>query len=115
MKDGGEATAFWDSGATTALITFKFAAENNLVGKHCIFKMSGVEGVKKKYDTQLYTVPLLDREGNVHSINAYGITRITEPGVNQYMLNADKEFEMKEEDVLMRSQVRLISSLEYHM
>ena len=48
LKDGGEATAFWDPGATTALVTFKFAAENNLMGKHCTFQLSGVEGVKKR-------------------------------------------------------------------
>jgi len=101
LKDGGEATAFWDPGSTTALVTFKFAAENNLKGTKCTFEMSGVEGVKKRFETQLYTVPLIDRTGKMHSINAYGITKITETGVNQNMLNAVKEFKLREEEVLI--------------
>ena len=37
----------------------------------------------------------------MHSINAYGITRITETGVNQNMRNSVKEFKLREEEVLM--------------
>ena len=99
-KAGSTAVVFWDHGSTTALVTYKFAEENNLVGEKCNFELSGVGTDKRVFETSLYMVPLVDRQGDLHYIDAFGIETITSSDVNHSIREAAGVFkEVDLEDV----------------
>ena len=98
-------TTFWDHGSTTALITYKYAEENHLKGESCRFELSGVGDNKETFNTKLFSVPLVAKDGTVHNISAFGIEKITSPSINSSMAEAVKQFDgLEEEDVDMSSE-----------
>ena len=72
-----DCTTFWDPGATISLVTNTFADAAGLDGADCCFELGGVGDSKESFSTKLYMVPLVDRNGRTHLIEAFGIPRIT--------------------------------------
>ena len=89
---GEVCNTFWDHGSSTALVTYQFAKKAGLEGKCCRFELSGVGDKTETYDTKLFIVPLKDRDGNVHNINAFGIDKITSASIEDNIQEAIKEF-----------------------
>ena len=83
---------FWDPGATTNLVKYGFAEQCGLSGKDCSFSLTGVGGHQRVFNTKLYTVPLVDRWGRVHRLQAFGIEQITSSGVNRRARAAAEAF-----------------------
>ena len=77
VRGGGTCVTLWDSGSTVALITFKAAERFHLTGEKCNFEVTGVGNKRENYNTKLYNVPIVDKSGNVHFIQAYGMPEIT--------------------------------------
>ena len=67
----------WDSGSTTSLITNTAAKTFGLRGLPVTLTITTVGGDVKKVYSNKYHVPLIDRNGNVKTVLAYGIERIT--------------------------------------
>ena len=93
LLDGNQCVVFWDHGSTTALVTYKFANQNNLSGEDCSFELCSVGENKEVFNTKLYSVPLVDNAGLVHRINAFGIEKITSTSVNRSIESAVQQFE----------------------
>ena len=72
-----QANALWDGGSTLTLITFKKAKELNLKGKYAKLEMETVRGDAVTVDSSIYKVPMMDQNGNLVEIEAYGIARIS--------------------------------------
>lgn len=93
MPKGNKAVVFWDHGSTTALVTYKFAEDNDLKGEKCKFELTGVGNKTTTFNTQLFSVPLVDNSGTTHQISAFGIERITSSNINKNISQAVKHFE----------------------
>ena len=74
---GVNCLTFWDSGSTTSLVSLDFATAAGLEGVDCCFELTGVAGMVESFTTKLFIVPLVDRQGSVQEIHAFGIERIT--------------------------------------
>ena len=104
VPDNKKCTVFWDHGSTTALVTYQFAQENQLEGEECSFELSGVGTNKNTFNTKLYSVPIIDKDGKTHHISAFGIDCITSTSVNRNLQEAVERFpELNLEDVELSS------------
>ena len=90
---GAELVTLWDSGFTTALISFSKAEKCNLSSIPCQFELHGVGENKKVFETKLYTVPAVDQGGQTHNIQAYGIEKITSTSVKDELTRAVETFQ----------------------
>ena len=68
---------FWDSGSTTALIRTDFAKAQGLNSIPVTYVLTTVGGAAKTFETDLFFLKLVDRKGNLHTIQAYGIDVIS--------------------------------------
>ena len=68
---------FWDSGATVSLVLKSKAIAHGFKGTPVTLCVTMIGGVERREDSYRYRVPLIDREGKVRTIVAYGIERIT--------------------------------------
>ena len=74
---GVDATTFWDNGSTVSLVTFKFAEAAGLQGIDCGFELTGVGDNTEVFSTKLFSVPLIDRNGEIRIVHAFGMKKIT--------------------------------------
>ena len=100
VPGGGTCVTFWDHGSTTALVTYDFEEKQSLIGEECSFELSGVGDKTDTFRTKMYVIDLVDKEGREHSINAFGIDKITSAVVNNNIKQFVKEFEeLSEPDI----------------
>ena len=71
-------TVFSDGGATISLITFKKAALLRLNGTEVVVTVTKVGGKRERMTSCQYSLPLLDKKGNVVEFQVYGIDQISE-------------------------------------
>ena len=90
---GAELVTLWDSGSTTALISFSAAEKCGLSGVPCQFELHGVGENKNVFETKLYTVPAVDKCGQTHYIQAYGIEKITSTSIKDELIRAVSTFQ----------------------
>lgn len=69
--------AFWDGGSKVSMITFAKAKQLGLKGESIKISIIKVGGDKETIDSQLYRVPIVDRDGNREYFTAFGIKRIS--------------------------------------
>lgn len=67
----------WDGGATVSLITFSKAKELKLVGDPVKLSIVKVGGSKVEIHSSTYTLPLIDKSGNIIEFQVYGIDKIS--------------------------------------
>ena len=79
LQTGHQCTALWDSGSTISLITFDLASRLALDGEACQLSLGGVGANCTVVNTKLYSIGLLDKNGGVYQMHAFGIDRITSP------------------------------------
>ena len=77
-------SCLWDGGADISLITNSKARQLNLKGHSVKLYITTAGGHKSVIDSFAYNLELLDLQGNIHSLIAYGIDRITESHIYQY-------------------------------
>ena len=88
----GNLNVFWDSGATVSLITNNKAIEHGLKGTPVTLRIITVGGIERKENSFRYLVPLIDVEGRVRNIVAYGINCITNDLVDISLNNIKEKF-----------------------
>ena len=86
---------FWDHGSTTSLVTFEYAAAAGLEGVDCCFELTGVGETVSMYTTKLFMIPLINRDGGITEIHAYGIKKITSDMKPVKLDDIAKVFEVK--------------------
>ena len=89
----------WDGGATISLVTNDFAEGAGFEGSACPFSLTVVRDITTRYDTMLYKIPIVDREGNVYDIMAYGIDKISSPGYSLQMEDKDGQLDLRAADL----------------
>ena len=67
----------WDSGASLCLLTFNKAKAMNLSGKPTYISLVKVGGETDYVPSFVYQVPLKDKQGRIHTIQAFGIETIS--------------------------------------
>ena len=67
----------WDRGASISLITFQKARELKLKGKKIELLVAKVGGQVEKTSSFMHSLPLIDKNNKMVSINVYGIERIS--------------------------------------
>ena len=72
------AKLMWDNGSTAALITHDFAEKIQATGERISYWLDVVGHPQILRHTTLYTFNLVDNCGTVHTIQAYGIDRISD-------------------------------------
>ena len=88
----GKLNVFWDSGATVSLISKNKAIKHGLRGTPVTLRLITIGGIERKEDSFRYTVPLIDLDGRVRNIVAYGIERITNDICDVYLENMQEIF-----------------------
>ena len=74
---GEKCTTLWDTGSTISLVSNEFAKSACLDGSDVCLELSGVGNKKQLYETKLYLVPLVNKDGERIEISAFGIDKIT--------------------------------------
>ena len=72
-------TTLWDPGSDVTMITFSAAAKLGLRGRDISLSVTKLGNKTETINSKEYVVPLKDRDGNLWSITAYGISEITSP------------------------------------
>jgi len=67
----------WDSGAQVSLITLRKAKELGLSGVVAKITIVKIGNVKETVNSRLYEVPIVESNGNIELIKAYGIPQIS--------------------------------------
>ena len=80
---------FWDSGATVSLVLKSKAIAHGFKGTPVTLCVTMIGGIERREDSYRYRVPLIDREGKIRTIVAYGIEIITNDisSINVYEVN----------------------------
>ena len=73
----GKINIFWDSGATVPLISKNKAIEHGFKGTPVTLRATTIGGIERNEDSYKYGIPLIDCEGKIRIIVAYGIEKIT--------------------------------------
>ena len=74
MKTGDNMIhTFWDNGSSISLIAKYYARKQKLKGIKVSYDLVTVGNVVKPQNTNLYDIPIEDREGQTHIIKAYEI------------------------------------------
>ena len=71
-----DALGFFDNSSTITLITRSFDEQHNLKGVNITYELITVGKNVQIHHTILYTITLLDKDGNAHMIQAYQIESI---------------------------------------
>ena len=74
-----QASTFYDPGSNVNLVRKRFAKEAGWKGRPVLQSLYMTGGQVKAWQTEAYHVPLVDREGAVHSVLAFSIHTITTP------------------------------------
>ena len=69
---------FFDNGATLAIIHDKFAELLQLKGEKVTEWIKVLGQAWERWHTTLYNVPMVDNDGVVHTVKAYGMEEITD-------------------------------------
>ena len=69
----------WDGGSTLSFITFQKAGELKLKGRTVKLGIIAVGGSSSQIDSRLYDLRLIDKGGKEHTIEVYGMERISSP------------------------------------
>ena len=69
----------FDTYSTDNYITHKFAKKLGYVGRDRLLSVEGFNKIKTTFETALYTVVLVDLQGNRHEYECYGTDEITSP------------------------------------
>ena len=77
VSNAPKCLALWDPGSQVSLITHRYAKSAGLKGKNQKMVLTVAGGGTTEFDTQEYVLPLIDREGNVHDLQVYGMDDIT--------------------------------------
>ena len=78
VNNGVWAKIMWDNGSTAALITHEFAERIHATGERISYWLDVVGHPQILRHTTLYTFNLVDNLGAVHTVQAYGIDRISD-------------------------------------
>ena len=74
-----QASTFYDPSSNVNLVRRQFAEEAGWKGRPVLQTLQTTGGQIKAWQTEAYHVPLVDREGAVHSMLAFSIDMITAP------------------------------------
>lgn len=74
-----QASTFYDPGSNVNLVRKQFAKEAGWKGRPVLQSLQTTGGQVKAWKTEAYHVPLVDRDGTVHSVLAFSIDTITSP------------------------------------
>ena len=77
FRGGDKGLVFFDNGSTAVIIREKFAARLKLRGRRCVQWLQVCGKPQEPWETVMYTVTIVDREGDCHSMQAYGMDKIT--------------------------------------
>ena len=69
---------FFDNRATLAIIRDKFAELLQLKGEKVTEWIKVLGQAWERWNTVLYDVPMIDKEGTVHTVQAYSMAEITD-------------------------------------
>ena len=72
------ARTFWDTGSNRVLINSNFAKELNLKPRSSTVTLNVAGGEKKRIETEMFSLKLIDRNGKSHDIWGYGVENIIE-------------------------------------
>ena len=72
------ARTFWDTGSNRVLINSTFAKELNLKPRSSTVTLNVAGGEKKRIETEMFSLKLIDRNGKSHDIWGYGVENIIE-------------------------------------
>ena len=76
-KCGTRLGTMFDLCSTDDYITHKCARRNGFEGIDVVLIIEGIAGSEVKIETKLYTVHLVDNEGEVHELPCYGLEKIS--------------------------------------
>ena len=100
LQDDVVCRVLWDHGSTAALVTFDFARRANLPGVGCQFNLTVASGKTQMYNTKMFMIQLVDKQGNIHKIFAYGMDKIA-GNLNQPLCKLSKTSFPGYDDVLL--------------
>ena len=99
LNSGEKCLTLWDHGSTTSLISFEFAEKHNLVGTDCILELAGVGEKVNTLTTKLYFIPLVNIQGVVCGVHAFGIEKITSDALPVSLGNVAQDFGLADEEI----------------
>ena len=75
-SDGASIISFWDNGSTITLVSREYAVGKRLPGLPVSYDLLTVGGNRSTHHTTLYSLTIVDREQNKHTIQAFEIEEI---------------------------------------
>ncbi|XP_076028384.1 uncharacterized protein LOC143017480 [Oratosquilla oratoria] len=85
--NGVPINTMWDSGSDVTVITHSMAKRLGLIGKDVQMTITKVGNVVESCMSKEYTIPLVDQQGKIWKIKAYGLDEITS---NVYEVDANE-------------------------